>query len=86
MTIIFGTDGHLRFIYDDATKRLVDDFTTNAVIRRASNVEPTHDGQWEADMALAGGPVLGPYEDRGDALSEERAWLNLNNIPVPKEA
>jgi hypothetical protein len=44
-------------------------------IRRASHVEPDEHGQWFADLALIGGPVLGPFRTRTDALDAERQWL-----------
>lgn len=44
-------------------------------IRRASHVEPTSDGQWTADMSPSLGPVLGPFPTRGEALAQEKAWL-----------
>jgi hypothetical protein len=44
-------------------------------ITRASHVEPDRDGYWWADMGPSGGPVLGPYESRTEALGAEGAWL-----------
>lgn len=44
-------------------------------IRRASHVEPTADNRWTADMAPMGGPVLGPFDRRGEALKAETDWL-----------
>jgi hypothetical protein len=44
-------------------------------IRRASHVEPTDDGRWLADLSPVGGPLLGPFDHRTDALSAETAWL-----------
>ena len=31
--------------------------------------------QWAADMAPSGGPVLGPFESRTEALAAEVKWL-----------
>lgn len=42
-------------------------------IRRASNVEPTPDGQWTAEMT--DGALLGPYPLRREALAAEVAYL-----------
>ena len=47
-------------------------------IRRASRVEPDSLGLWWADLCPAGGPRLGPFGRRGDALVSEIAWLNQN--------
>ena len=44
-------------------------------ITRASHVEPDRDGFWWADMGPVGGPVLGPFRNRTDALGAERGWL-----------
>ena len=44
-------------------------------ITRASHVEPDAEGYWRADMAPSGGPVLGPYGSRSEALDAERGWL-----------
>ena len=44
-------------------------------ITRASHVEPDADGFWWADMGPSGGPVLGPYRSRSEALGAEREWL-----------
>ena len=44
-------------------------------ITRASHVEPDSDGSWFADMGPSGGPVLGPFRSRSEALAAEREWL-----------
>jgi len=44
-------------------------------ISRGSYVEPTLEGQWTADMAPVGGPVLGPFPERSEALAAEVEWL-----------
>ena len=48
---------------------------------RASHVEPHPAGGWTADLKPSGGPVLGPYPLRSDALAAERAWLTENLLP-----
>ncbi|MFV1967367.1 MAG: hypothetical protein ACC628_18210 [Pirellulaceae bacterium] len=72
-TLTVTTEGTIRFTYDDdmADMRALG----KCQIKRASHVEPTPDGHWTADMAPSGGPVLGPFNLRGDALSAEREWL-----------
>ena len=47
-------------------------------IVRASHVEPTADGQWTADLSPVGGPLLGPFPLRSQALDAEINWLHLN--------
>ena len=44
-------------------------------ITRASHVEPDRDGRWRADLTPVGGPVLGPFDRRSEALEAEREWL-----------
>ena len=44
-------------------------------IARASHVEPDEHGEWLADLAPVGGPVLGPFRQRSQALEAERVWL-----------
>jgi len=33
---------------------------------------------WQADMSPVGGPVLGPYRDRAEAIENEVVWLERN--------
>lgn len=65
--------GTLRFIWADELVDLVDLGTTR--IRRASHVEPSAAGGWTADLGPVGGPALGPFRLRGEALRAETAWL-----------
>lgn len=65
-------DGQIEFIHSDDLACLLDLGTPT--IRRASNVEWGGQG-WSADLAPVGGPVLGPYRRRKDALAAEVAWL-----------
>jgi hypothetical protein len=44
-------------------------------IRRVSHVEPDASGHWTADLSPVGGPVLGPYSSRSEALAAESWWL-----------
>lgn len=80
----FAPDGTCRFIYDDALADIAQEIGP-LVIRRASHVEPTNDGQWAADMTPVGGPSrLGPYSRREVALAAERDWLEMNDVPFPR--
>lgn len=65
--------GHLKFVYDDALAELLDAGTP--AVCRVSHVEPAADGGWTADMSPVGGPVLGPFELRRQALDAELSWL-----------
>ena len=44
---------------------------------------PTPDGRWTADMTPVGGPVLGPFDRRSEALEAEHAWLEAHWL-VPR--
>jgi len=82
--LIVDNTGGVRFVYSDAAAavaRAVGTLTT----RRASHVEPTHDGRWAADMSpVRIGVTLGPYDTRQEALDAERDWLEYNDIPIPQ--
>lgn len=84
-------DGSMHFLYDDALAPLMEAGTPE--VCRASHVEPVqaHDEHgtrtgkivWYADMAPVGGPSLGPFDTRDEALRAERAWLTANHLPDP---
>lgn len=52
-------------------------------ISRASHVEPDQQGRWLADLAPVGGPMLGPFDRRSEALLAERQWLEERWIAKP---
>ena len=73
LDLIVGLDGAVSCIYDE----LLDLHQIGTLsITRASHVEPDADGDWWADMGPSGGPVLGPYGNRSEALMAERGWLS----------
>jgi hypothetical protein len=47
-------------------------------ISRASRVEPDQHGRWWADLSPVGGPVLGPFPSRSEALAAEHFWLETH--------
>jgi hypothetical protein len=53
-------------------------------IVRASHVEPDADGQWWADLSPSGGPKLGPFSKRSEAIGAECDWLRGHMIPGDK--
>jgi len=71
--------GELEYIHDDELAAL--ESAGRATARRASHVEPRSESGapgvvfWSADMAPVGGPELGPFKSRTEALSAERSWL-----------
>ncbi len=72
MQLIVALDGHVRCIYGEEIDLAV---LGHVDIKRASHVEPTHDGRWLADLRPVAGPVLGPFPKRSEALSAEVAWM-----------
>ena len=73
--ISFTTEGKAKSIY---TEDIDLGLLGKQNIKRASNVEPTVNGEWTADMKLSGGPILGPFTKRSDALKAEVEWLKDN--------
>lgn len=84
-SIFVRPDGAIEFLYEDGLRPLLE--LGPATITRASHVEPTPDGWWTADLAPRGGPVLGPFTLRQEALDAERAWLKVHLVrdwPAPR--
>ena len=80
MDLVVDRTGHVRCVYGESI-----DLATlgRAEIRRASHVEPTGGGRWRADLGPVGGPVLGPFRCRGEALDAELAWLEAHWLMPP---
>ncbi len=83
MDVVIKPDGSVHCIYGETLPlaRL-----GKLHITRASHVEPTSDGQWTADLTPVGGPILGPFDQRTEALNAEVAWLKtnwLNDLSIP---
>jgi hypothetical protein len=72
MELVIDRCGQVRCVYDE----LVDLAALGRLsITRASHVEPDELGAWHADVALEGGPRLGPFACRSQALEAELTWL-----------
>jgi hypothetical protein len=72
MLLVIDPCGEVRCLYGEA----IDLAALGSVsVRRASHVEPDAEGRWWAGLALVGGPRLGPFVRRSEALEAERAWL-----------
>jgi hypothetical protein len=78
MQMIIDPAGTLRCIYSETIDLTV---FGPLSIRRASSVEPDDLGQWWADLGPVGGPALGPYQHRSEALAAESLWLEQNWLP-----
>jgi hypothetical protein len=80
MKLLVKPDGTVRAIYSEAIDLAVFGRPT---IARASHVEPGQDGRWRADLTPVGGPVLGPFDRRSEALEAEVAWLEAHWLTPP---
>ena len=72
MELVVDAGGNVRCIYgEELDLREIGKLQ----ITRASHVEPDRDGFWWADMGPVGGPVLGTFKNRMEALQAETAQL-----------
>jgi hypothetical protein len=83
MELVVDAGGDVRCIYDEALDLRE---LGKLQITRASHVEPDRDGFWWADMGPSGGPILGPFGNRGEAVQAERIWLKTHLKPVSHPA
>ena len=75
MDMVVAPDGSVRAVYAEA----IDLASLGAAdVTRASHVEPDGRGGWTADLSPVGGPVLGPFPRRSEALATEVAWLEAH--------
>ncbi|MCX6379243.1 MAG: hypothetical protein NT023_07155 [Armatimonadetes bacterium] len=70
-------DGTLQFLWDDALAPLMEQ--GESTLCRASHVEP-QGTEWVADLSPSGGPALGTFPLRNDALIAERDWLQQHGF------
>ena len=75
MQLVINPGGAVRCVYSEEI-----DLTAlgSPIITRASHVEPDQQGHWSADLSPVGGPLLGPFPSRSEALTAERDWLEQN--------
>lgn len=76
MELRIKPDGNVLAVYSDDIKDLC---LGDMKLSRASHVEPEGE-MWMADLSPVGGPILGPFRYRGEALEAEVAWLHQNLI------
>jgi hypothetical protein len=79
MDLIVDPRGRIYCVYDEAIDLAA---LGSLSISRASHVEPDASGRWAADLAPVGGPVLGPFALRSEALAAERTWLGNHWLPT----
>lgn len=70
--LVVEVGGKLKFIYNDELHELLS--FGESKITRVSYVEP-FGLCWMADMAPVGGPILGPFDLRQEALDAEVAYI-----------
>lgn len=75
MQLVIEPAGVVRCVYDE-TLPLAN--FGRLTIARGSHVEPNEAGIWTADLSPVGGPLLGPFATRSEALDAEREWLETN--------
>ena len=68
MQLLISPGGTIRCLYAETIDLAQ---IGRASISRGSHVEPDQDGRWFADLAPVGGPRLGPFARRSDALNAE---------------
>jgi hypothetical protein len=77
MRLVIDGQATVRCLYDEA-------FDLSPLgelsIRRASHVEPDAAGRWWADLAPSGGPKLGPFDRRSEAIAAEMAWIEAHAL------
>ncbi|MCI0640167.1 MAG: hypothetical protein L0Y70_13925 [Gemmataceae bacterium] len=83
-------DGDRKIFRDTAITNLTEFFerfrqlNVRSNVERASHVEPDPVGHWWADLAPVGGPLLGPFDRRSEALQAESTWLETNWLAKTK--
>ncbi|MCX6380325.1 MAG: hypothetical protein NT023_12765 [Armatimonadetes bacterium] len=70
-------DGTLTFLWDDGLGSLL--HLGEGSLQRASHIEP-QGTEWVADLSPVGGPTLGTFPIRNDALIAERGWLQQHGF------
>jgi hypothetical protein len=83
MLLVIDPRGVVRCVYGEAIDLACIGPPT---ITRASHVEPDESGRWWADLSPVGGPRLGPFFLRTQALGAERAWLDAHWPPAGRAA
>ena len=81
MDLFVALGGAVTAIYGEAINLQSLGTTT---ITRASHVESDETGQWFAQ--IIGGPNLGPFAKRSEALAAEVAWLTTHRLNPADDA
>jgi len=78
MQLIIDARGNARCVYGEMIDLAA---IGRLTIRRGSHVEPDDAGHWHVDLAPVGGPQLGPFPHRSEALCAETTWLQQHWLP-----
>jgi len=78
MQLVVSPDGSVRCVYGETIDLAA---LVRLTIARGSHVEPDENGRGFANLAPVGGPQLGPFRHRSDALIAEAAWLDAHWLP-----
>jgi hypothetical protein len=75
MDLVIQPDGTVRAVYSEEI-----DLSAfgHPLMTRASHVEPDEQGCWHADLTPIGGPILGSFPMRSEALDAELTWLRTH--------
>lgn len=75
MKLVVDPSGNIRCLYSEE----IDLHAFGILnIQRASHVEPDPDGRWHVDLSPVGGPSLGRFRTRSEAIAAEIGWLEAN--------
>ena len=77
MQIVIRADGSAQCLYGEVID--LRQLGTLA-ISRASHVEFDVTGHWTADLSPIGGPKLGPFGTRSQALAAEEDWILVHRL------
>jgi len=75
MHLVIDSRGTIHSLYDETLDLRP---LGQAVITRASHIEPDIEGRWWAE--IVNGPRLGPFERRSTALQAELEWLEAEGV------
>jgi len=75
MQLVIDPRGEVRCLYGEEINLMA---LGALSISRVSFVEPDATGQWWAELSPVGGPRLGPFNRRNQALDAEREWLECH--------
>lgn len=77
--------GSVVSLFDDELRGLYAKLGKSVDSSRASHVELDANAGWWADLGPVGGPKLGPFYSRDEAIDVEKGWLKSSGLPWPDE-